>query len=601
MPSAKLWERRVRVVAHVVKERGPVSNKELIDHLAAENKEPAEAALLAGAGVAGEQGSLGWATGEGDAKKTRGNIETFLTSCYNTSTSTSKAFTALRGTHRVHRVKKGRDITWEKIPGGDAEEVAGGDEEDPGGDAGGGGGGGGGASASASAPTTPTTPAHGVDQAPATAPSKRRGKGIIGVGASVLFMGSMYQAGKTMRPTFYKVERYDEATQQYELKGAGGRNGWAARADVERAPKPSAAGASAAAAGGGAGAEAPGLSDMEQNAADIRNRVQEMIVPYTETRKVCGCEKALEALGDAVREFKFQAAMRSPNPPHSAKPAFPASGVLLHGPPGTGKTTVAKAAMKMFGRGVIFYILDAAAANDMFVGQTEKIVKELFKQARGGDTPATILIDEVDGLGASRSDQREAHASAACRAIQTCMDAADGQRVLVICATNEPWKVDTAIRRRMAKTIHVGLPDAQTRAEIFEEGLAYVSLDTRGAIDFGALAAATEGFSGSDITTKVISQAFHDAQRGASRLGKYANCDRSGRLTRGGKYRTSHARGKEMSDDAVTQEAENGGKKLVFTTTQGGLMQAIEAASRSKACVEDVEKHRKWAEGQQQS
>ena len=52
MPSAKLWERRVRVVAHVVKERGPVSNKELIDHLAAENKEPAEAALLAGAGVA---------------------------------------------------------------------------------------------------------------------------------------------------------------------------------------------------------------------------------------------------------------------------------------------------------------------------------------------------------------------------------------------------------------------------------------------------------------------------------------------------------------------------------------------------------------------
>ena len=123
----------------------------------------------------------------------------------------------------------------------------------------------------------------------------------------------------------------------------------------------------------------------------------------------------------------------------------------------------------------------------------------------------------------------------------------------------------------------------------------------RGAIDFGALAAATEGFSGSDITTKVISQAFHDAQRGASRLGKYGNCDRSGRLTRGGKYRTSHARGKEMSDDAVTQEAENGGKKLVFTTTQGGVMQAIEAASRSKACVEDVEKHRKWAEGQQQS
>ena len=50
----------------------------------------------------------------------------------------------------------------------------------------------------------------------------------------------------------------------------------------------------------------------------------------------------------------------------------------------------------------------------------------------------------MDGLGASRSDQREAHASAACRAIQTCMDAADGQRVLVICATNEPWKVDTA-------------------------------------------------------------------------------------------------------------------------------------------------------------
>jgi len=176
-------------------------------------------------------------------------------------------------------------------------------------------------------------------------------------------------------------------------------------------------------------------------------------------------------------------------------------GLLLYGPPGCGKTYLARAtAGEVRAR---FYAIGLHDVLDMWIGQSEKNLHEIFQVARA-QAPSVLFFDEVDALGASRSDMRQ---SAARHAINQFLNELDGAThsndgVFVLAATNTPWHLDSAFRRpgRFDDILFVPPPDAPAREAILRVLLANKPVDD---IDYRALAARTEGFSGADLKSAV--------------------------------------------------------------------------------------------------
>jgi spastin len=176
----------------------------------------------------------------------------------------------------------------------------------------------------------------------------------------------------------------------------------------------------------------------------------------------------------------------------------PAKGVLLYGPPGNGKTLIAKAlALRSKAR---FFNMSASSLTSKWVGEGEKLVKALFLIARYVQ-PSVIFIDEVDSLlSARRSDENDA-----ARRLKTeflvQMDGvgtSDDDKVLVLAATNRPFDLDDAVLRRFARRILVPLPDASARGEMIEQLLRHES--TRlSSNDLDRVVKTTEGYSFSDL------------------------------------------------------------------------------------------------------
>lgn len=176
-------------------------------------------------------------------------------------------------------------------------------------------------------------------------------------------------------------------------------------------------------------------------------------------------------------------------------------GILLYGPPGCGKTLMARAtAGEINAKFIAVSINDVL---DMYIGNSEKNLNDIFQQARA-NTPCVLFFDEVDALGASRSDLRK---SAGRFQINQFLDELDGAKfsndgILILGATNSPWYLDSAFRRpgRFDRVILVSPPDLEARAEILKiqlEGKPYEN------IDFQQLAKATEGFSGADLKAMI--------------------------------------------------------------------------------------------------
>jgi SpoVK/Ycf46/Vps4 family AAA+-type ATPase len=187
---------------------------------------------------------------------------------------------------------------------------------------------------------------------------------------------------------------------------------------------------------------------------------------------------------------------------HSAVAARP-SGVLLYGPPGTGKTLLAKAIAKQ--ADASFLAVNVATLQSKYFGETPKLVEALFSLARRR-APCVVFIDEIDGFLGTRHDMDQQHVNVMKTKFMEAWDglsraataaAAAGAWVLVIGATNKPWAVDPAILRRMPRQIYVGMPDAAARAAILRVLLRGERTDA--ALDVGRVAAATEGYSGSDL------------------------------------------------------------------------------------------------------
>ncbi|MCO4294444.1 tetratricopeptide repeat protein [Solitalea sp. MAHUQ-68] len=176
-------------------------------------------------------------------------------------------------------------------------------------------------------------------------------------------------------------------------------------------------------------------------------------------------------------------------------------GILLYGPPGCGKTHIARAtAGQVDARFISVGINDIL---DMYIGNSEKNLHEIFELARR-NKPCVLFFDEVDALGASRYDMRNSSGRQLINQFLAEMDGIDSNNdgVLIIGATNAPWQLDGAFRRpgRFDRIIFVDPPDAPARAQILQIILKGKPAEQ---LDLNAVAKATADFSGADLKAVV--------------------------------------------------------------------------------------------------
>ena len=190
----------------------------------------------------------------------------------------------------------------------------------------------------------------------------------------------------------------------------------------------------------------------------------------------------------------------------------PWKGVLLYGPPGTGKTLLAKA-LATQGKTTFFNVSPTTFASK-WKGESEKLVRILFEMARFY-APSTIFIDEVDSVGTKRHDGEHEASKKVLAEMLVQMDGISESNsglngefdnennkpkfIMVLGATNLPWDLDDALRRRFEKRIYIPLPNSVGRREMFMINFKGIKLSND--VDIDILVKKTEGYSGHDISS----------------------------------------------------------------------------------------------------
>ncbi|XP_078159905.1 uncharacterized protein LOC144555446 isoform X1 [Carex rostrata] len=184
----------------------------------------------------------------------------------------------------------------------------------------------------------------------------------------------------------------------------------------------------------------------------------------------------------------------------------PCKGILLFGPPGTGKTMLAKAVATEAGAN--FINISMSSITSKWFGEGEKYVKALFSLA-SKISPSVIFIDEVDGFLGRRENPSEHEAMRKMKnefmVNWDGLRTKDRERVLVLAATNRPFDLDEAVIRRLPRRLMVNLPDAANREKIMRVILAKEELADD--VDIEAVANMVDGYSGSDLKNLCVAAA----------------------------------------------------------------------------------------------
>ena len=173
-------------------------------------------------------------------------------------------------------------------------------------------------------------------------------------------------------------------------------------------------------------------------------------------------------------------------------------GLLLYGPPGCGKTFIARALAGEIG--ARFVSIGLSDVLDMWLGESERKLHELFENARRA-APTVLFLDEVDALGQRRTQLKHSAGRNIVNQLLAEMDGVDSANkdLFVLGATNHPWDIDPALRRpgRFDRMVFVPAPDVQARERILSMRLA--KRPTAATLDLKGLAQRTDGFSGADL------------------------------------------------------------------------------------------------------
>ncbi|KAH8388051.1 hypothetical protein KR093_011374 [Drosophila rubida] len=230
----------------------------------------------------------------------------------------------------------------------------------------------------------------------------------------------------------------------------------------------------------------------------LQSKLEDAIViekPKVQWSDVAGLDAAKEALKEAViLPIKF--------PQLFTGKRIPWKGILLFGPPGTGKSYLAKAVATEANRST-FFSVSSSDLMSKWLGESEKLVKNLFELARQ-HKPSIIFIDEIDSMCSARSDNENDSVRRIKTEFLVQMQGVgnDTDGILVLGATNIPWVLDSAIRRRFEKRIYIPLPEAHARLVMFKIHLGNTT-HVLTEQDLKELAGKTEGYSGADISIVV--------------------------------------------------------------------------------------------------
>jgi len=268
------------------------------------------------------------------------------------------------------------------------------------------------------------------------------------------------------------------------------------QAEIER----QGGGASGGGSAGGAGTKKKGEEDdADAEKQKLRGALSGAVVtekPNVKWDDVAGLQMAKESLKETV-------ILPTRFPQLFTGKRRPFKGILLYGPPGTGKSYLAKAVATEADS--TFFSVSSADLVSKWQGESERLVRNLFEMARESPgAKAIIFIDEVDSLCGSRSEGESDSARRIKTEFLVQMDGVGKNEgdVLVLGATNVPWELDAAIRRRFEKRVYIPLPEPEARAIMVKLHLG----DTPNNLsesDFDTLGRLTEGASGSDIKVLV--------------------------------------------------------------------------------------------------
>lgn len=237
--------------------------------------------------------------------------------------------------------------------------------------------------------------------------------------------------------------------------------------------------------------------DDDDEGDKMRGALESAIVrekPNVRWDDVAGLEGAKDAIREAViLPTKFPSLFTGKRTPWK--------GILLYGPPGTGKSYLAKAVATE--TEATFFSVSSSDLVSKWMGESERLIRQLFTLARESK-PSIVFIDEIDSVCGARSDSE----SDATRRIKTEIlvqmqgVSNDTGGVLVLGATNLPWSIDAAVRRRFERRLYLPLPDERARRRMFQIHVGNTPHElTEGDLD--EMAKRCDGYSGSDISVLV--------------------------------------------------------------------------------------------------